>query len=323
MDDQAQLRSFKPFYGAVGALLTSIMSGEQAILTINLFFYFGLIAAMFYLLKELSFSNAYATIGASWVATGYPVLKYGLALLTDISGWFFATATMAMFLIALRKNNGKGGYQLLLATSLIGFVGSLCKETGLLGLLFAGSYLCIYFLYTRKWLYIKQLSVVVLPFILLQGTFLYILFQKSTGHASFIDWFLFNKNTIGYGLHTWFYFFFTEASAFSLLLLYVFYTGAFLLFKRHRFNAHTTILYVSLLITTLPILVWPVFLTRVLYIGFLFVIPFALQGMIIFEKSNIRTSKVFYTLALLPIVSSITLFLIADGGSLFKLLDHF
>ena len=317
-DDQARLRSFKPFYGVVGAFLSNIMTEEQAMFTINLLFYFGLIIFAFFFLREIGFQNKFAVIGSAWVGTGYPLLKYGLSLLTDISGWFFALATITVFLVGLRKQNS---YLLILA-SVLGFIGSLCKETGVLGLLFAGIYLAMLFIFTGKTVNIKNILKIILPFLLLESVFLYTLFHNDSGGTSFLDWFLYNKKVVPTEYHSFFYFFFTEFSAFSLLWLYSIYTGYMLFTKKITATRHTYILGSSLLIATLPVLVWPMFLTRVLYIGYLSIVPCALAGLSLWSFFNHNKVKTFYILSVLPIIASITLFVIASGGSLFDLLKR-
>ena len=274
MSSNTQLRSFKPFYGFVGAFLTNFVNDEEAIALINIIFYFGLIITSFFFLRELGFKDLYATIGSSWITTGYPVMKYGLALLTDISGWFFAIATITLFLVGFRKQSTK----IIILASMVGFIGSLCKETGVLGLLFSGIFLIFKFITERNKNYIKNLFYIFTPFILLQVIFLFIVFQKNGNGSSFIDWFLFNKNTIGYDLHTWYYFLLTEASAFNLLWVFSLYTIYSVLSKKIILHKEKVLLAVSLFIATLPPLIWPIFLTRVLYIEYLFVIPFALFG---------------------------------------------
>lgn len=319
-DDQARLRSFKPFYGVVGAFLGNVMTEEQAIFIINLFFYFGILLLAFFFLRELGFQNRFAVIGTAWIGTGYPLLKYGLSLLTDISGWFFALATITFFLIGLRKQNQ---YYLYFA-SIVGFVGSLCKETGVLGLVFAAIYLGMLYLYTRKITYIKSIVKVLLPFIILEVIFLYTLFQGSSSAVSFLDWFLYNKKVVPSEYHSFFYFVFTEFSAFSLLWVYSLYAGYIVMFtKKITATKHHYILGSSLLIATLPVLIWPMFLTRVLYIGYLSIIPFALAGLAMWSFFNHTKVKTFYALSVLPVLASAALFVLASGGSLFDILKKF
>ncbi len=316
LDDQARLRSFKPLYGAVGSVLGNVMTEEQAMATINIVFYFGLLIFSFFFLRELGFKNKFSLIGSAWVGTGYPVLKYGLSLLTDISGWFFALATITVFLIGLRKQNP----YILVSASVIGFIGSLCKETGILGLAFAGVYLIALFAFTKKVVHLKNLVKVILPFLLLEIVFLYFLF-KQNGGVSFLDWFMFNKKVVPTEYHSFYYFFFTELSTFSLLWLYSLYTGYMVVFtKKIKATRHNYILGGSLLLATIPVLVWPMFLSRVLYIGYLSIVPCALAGLAIWSFFNHTKVKTFYVLAVLPVLASFTLFIVAGGGSLFDLL---
>lgn len=318
MTAQTELRSFKPFYGIVGSLLTPLVTEHQAILIINLLFYFGIIIFSFFFLREIGFTEKFAVIGSAWIATGYPVLKYGLALLTDISGWFFALATITVFLIGLRKNSS----WLLVLSSCITFVGSLCKETGVLGLFFAGVYLLSMFLYTKENKYIKNIVKITLPFVILQSIFLYTLFNGSNSGISFLEWFLYNKEVVPSLYYTFYYFFFTEASTFSLLWVYALYL-IYILFKR-KITApkEKYILGISLLVATLPVLVWPMFLTRVLYIGYLAIVPCALASLYLWSSYNKEKRAMFYILSIAPVITSISLFLLASGGSLFDVLKR-
>lgn len=318
-DLDIQLRSFKPLYGVVGAGLSNVVTPDVAILLINLTFFFGLIIAFYTLLKEAGFSEIYAAVGASWVATGYPLLKYGLALLTDLSGWFFAAATIAVFLVGIRKNNTT----ILISASLVAFLGSLCKETGILGLGFAGLYLILHFAKTRNVSYLKKIIPVVLPFFLLQGLFLYILFTKSTTHTSFIQWFFFNKEGVGYELYTLYHFVLAELSTFSLLWVYAAFGGYIAWKFKKNITKDQWILATCFFVTVLPPLVWPVFLTRVLYIGYLFVIPLALVGLTYWHSKNPSKHKTFFALVALPVASSLVLFLVAGEGSLLVLFERF
>ena len=317
-DLDIQFRSFKPFYGVVGATLSRVMTPDLSILLINILFFFGLILATYCIIREVGFTELYAAIGASWVATGYPLLKYGLALLTDISGWFFAGAVVAVFLIGMRKDSTK----LLLTASLIGFVGSLCKETGILGLGFAGLYLVLHFLRTRDISYLKKIIYITIPFIVLQALFLYELFTRSDTHISFLGWFLHNKEVVGGGLHTLYYFILTELSTFSLLWVYAF-VGLYAAYRqRSVITTERWITAVCLVVTTLPPLVWPVFLTRILYIGYLAVIPLGLVGLQYWHSENTSKKKTFLFLSILPVLSSVILFSLAGGRSLFPLLER-
>ncbi len=309
-------RSFKPLYGILGSYLTPLFTEHQAILVINIFFYFGIIILSYFFLRELGFKEKSAIIGTTWIATGYPLLKFGLVLLTDISGWFFTLATITTFLIGLRKQSTF----LIVFSSILGFLGSLCKETGVLGLFFAGVYMLSMFVYTKKKEYLKHILTISIPFIVLQALFLYSLFHGNGTGISFINWYFYNKETFESTYHTFFYFFFTEASTFNLLWVYCLYLVYALLRKKTSITKENYILGGSLLLATLPVLIWPMFLTRVLYIGYVAIVPFALIGFVVWSLENKEKIKTFYFLSLLPVLSSVSLFILASGGSLFDLL---
>lgn len=308
-------RSYKPFYGFTGSLTTPPLTEHQSLLLINVVFFFGLLFSSFYFLKELELGETYSLIGALWIGTGYPLLKYGLALLTDISGWFFAIATITIFLIGIRKSSKS----LLLLASTVGFLGSLCKETGVLGLLFSGLFLVFSWLKKKDSQYLKKIFYISVPFIILQSIFLSILLHK--GGSSFLTWFKFNNETVT-GLRTPYLFFFTELSTFHILWLYS-VVGFYLLVKsKVRTLSSQGILLLSLFISTLPIFAWPAFLNRILYIQYLFVVPFSLFTVkYVYEKT--KNKSILYSTVLLPIIISLFLFLLAGNGSLFDTLKSF
>ena len=305
-----QSHSFKPFYGFVGSLLTPLLTPHQAILIINVVLYIGLIFASFFLLRSFGISEAYSLVGASWVAFAYPVLKYGLALLTDVSGWFFAVATCYIFMKFVKSKN----INLLYAVSVVGFLGSLCKETGTLGLIFSG--VCLFFMFIEKneWIYLKYITALVTPFFILQGI-LYFLTTRSGG-KTFLDWFLYNVNTnTSEKFHSLNYFIPVEIATFNILWIY-FLIGLYALYKSRDNRGY---IFVALFIATLPALLWPLFYIRILFIQMLFVLPVSVYGLLFMvNKTNRLWLKV--TFIALPIITSIFLFVLANGRSLFDVL---
>ncbi len=308
-------RSFKPLYGFVGALITPPFTAEQSILFIDVIFFFGLLFSSFYFFKELGFQENYSLIGATFIGTGYPLLKYGLALLTDISGWFFATLTVTIFLVAIRKNSNR----LLLLTSVIGFFGSLCKETGILGLLFAGLYLTFFLIKEKDIKYLKKIFYISLPFILLQAIFLSVLISR--GGSSFLAWLKFN-NQLVVGLRTPYLFFFTQLSTFSILWVYLLVSLYLIFRKKINISFNNKIIISCLLVSVLPIFAWPEFLSRVLYIEFLFIVPLILYA-IRFINEKVRSKTLLFFIAFVPVLISMFLFSLAGNGSLFDVLRAF
>lgn len=305
--------AFKPFYGLMGSLLYPNINPYQAILLINILFYIGLVFSMYFFLLELHFEKNLSLIGSVWVATGYPVLKYGLALLTDVSGWFFAVLTCYLFLVAIRKENRL----LFIMVSCVAFIGSLCKETGVLGLVFAETYLAFYYLSTKNRAYLVYGLLTTLPFLILQ--FILRLVTTQTGGKTFLDWFMFNVTTnTSEKFHSLHYFIPTEGATFSILWLYTLFAGFIIIKKTLYKNKKLSIIGICLLIATLPALLWPLFYVRIFFIQILFVIPLSLLGI---SYLMTKTNKFFYKSLLVtaPILTNLSLFFLANGGSLFDI----
>lgn len=312
-DEDTKLRSFKPFYGFVGSLITPLISEENAVALINLIFYFGITLLMFFLLKEFGFSDKYSMFGSMITSSAYPVLKYGLSILTDISGWFFAILGVFIFIKAIKKDSRS----LFFLGSIIAFIGSMCKETGALGLIFVTSVLFLLFIKQKSGKFLKFWMLSVLPFVLLQGIFLFLSFRSGGGGVSFIEWFLFNKNGVGYDMWNLYYLFFTEASTFNFLWVYILVGLFYLLKTKNNFSYLEKVIGLSMVVSILPIFVWPVFMTRVLFVEYIITIPIAILGLrFLSEKFNLNKYSIM-TLAFMPIIFSVGLFIFSGGGSLF------
>lgn len=312
-------RVFKPFYGFVGAIFTGLGSSYySAILIINIVFLLGLIACTYHFIRLLGYKKHLAIVGAAWVAFGYPVLKYGIALGTDISGWFFALLSIILIL----KFNNNENYKLLLVASFVGFVGGLAKETAVLGLIFGGLYILMQF---KKWpvgKIFKSLLSLAAPVLVLGLYYLHFLQQK--GFPGFFDWYQTNLKDYAESHYKLFYFVGTEASAFNVILL-LSVAGLIIAFlNRDIFKQKWASIHVSLFIATLPVLLWPIFITRIIYIQFLFMIPLAIYAVskIENETKNNTLRGLRYLLYALPPIASIILFLVSRDQSLFALLSN-
>ncbi|MEN9552362.1 MAG: hypothetical protein RI935_739 [Candidatus Parcubacteria bacterium] len=311
-----QYHFFKPLYGVLGSMLYPSLSTYGSIFLINIIFYIGLVLGFYFLLKKIGFKEELSFLGALWVASGYPLLKYGLALLTDISGWFFTTITLLIFLIAKDK---KYNPTLLILASVFGFIGSLAKETGVLGLVAATSFVAISIILERKRESLKALLVLTIPALLLQTGLL--LLTLSQSNKTIVDWISFNiKTNTSETFHSFYYFSFTEIATFHILWVYGLVGLFYYLRKKIYKNKALLLLGVSLFIGTLPVLFWPLFYIRIFYIQYIIVIPLALFG---FKQitDTYQNKILYYTLAFIPIIISMILFVTAGKSSLFDILS--
>ncbi len=311
-------QTFKPLYMVLGALLSTVMHPYGAILIINLFLFVGLTFLVYVFLRELGFRTRFAVAGALWVVFSYPMLKYGLALGTDISGWFFSVATIVLMLRAVRTDD----IRLVVLASLVGFLGSLGKETGAMGLIFAGFFLLWHF---RAWnigKLIKWLAALCIPAFALQGFLLLALAESNA--PTFVDWYMLNISGLLEDFWKLAYLVGVAGSAFNILLVFAFIGFVIALWKRDIFTRAWTKHYIPLLLASLPVLLWPIFISRVLFIQFIFFVPLALYAVVaISERFGARFPALPYILMALPPLVSIALFGLSGNGSLFEVFGDF
>ncbi len=311
------LRLAKPVYGFVGAILSTVMVPQQALLLINIVFFFILIGSFFWLLLLLGFTERLSLIGSIWLIFSYPLLKYGLALGTDMSGWALAAMSTALILSAVKS--GKD-YRLIIA-SLVGAIGVLSKETGVIGLLFGVLIIIFYFNKQGLRQTLKRLVFLLAPV----GVVVLSYFAILAGRAPlFLDWFKLNQSVYQNDYQTLANFVLVESSSFNILWLLVVVSLVFA-FKFWKKGIYYPIMFwqymLVLSIVTLPVLFWPIFISRIIFIQFLWVIPIALLGLSEIEKITRKNNRrfLFWGVTVLPVLCGVILFVISQGGSLYDI----
>lgn len=310
LNHYVRARLLKPTYGVIGALLMPVMNAEQSMLLLNIFFYFGCAFLLFKILSSLlDFKPWQAFIGVAWFACSYPMLKYGFALMTDIGGYFFAL--LSIFFALLSDKRQKAAY--LFWAGVASAIGFAVKETGGLGMLF----IFFYWLLRIKEMGVKKLirdwAYVGLPFLSISLA-IQLAVTGISGY-SYADWVGSAEEALGEQFRTVRYFVGTQGAAFHLLWIF-FLVG---LIKIKKFSDPKALL--ALIPAGLPVLAWPIFITRILFFQFIFVIPLALHGFCqIIEsiKKPALKKALVIILPTLPCLISLALFLIARQGSLFK-----
>ena len=314
-DATVMLRLFKPLYAIIGGTIFHTTHPYGTILALNIVFYVLLIGVVYRIFRELEYGQMDATVGAVWIATAYPLLKYGLALGTDMSGWLLSALTILLGLVAFRKNSNF----LLSLASIVGFLGATAKESGVLGLVA----LCLLVVWRFRRQGMKTLSIKILsvglPAVVLYG----VLLTTIAGHApTFLDWFSANNNEYS-GTHTYsiFKLLAVEASTFGLYWLGVLY--AVILMIRARFTIKYLDVVIVSCIATATVLLWPLFISRILFVQFLWVMPLALYAFSHIKRrvtslSRPRQCLVVSILIIVPIIFNGALFVLSSGGSLFS-----
>jgi|GEM_PF-163963 len=307
------LATFKPLPGMVGALLSFIVHPYVALFVMNIALFFGFIFAFYGMLRQLSFERLHAAVGASWVALAYPMFKYGLGLGTDLWGLFAATMVVLFVLCAVRTERRS----LIVLASIIGFLGSLAKETAVLGLLFAGLYLLSFVFSWGIRRTLQWLIPLCAPFFVLQGLFLALVVWF--GGPTFLDWY--NVNTAGY-TETYYrlnLFIGVMLSAFSVLLMYAGVGLVRAWRSRDILKAEWHRTFALLFLAMAPVIMWPIFISRVLFIFALAIIPLALYGVVPVVR---RLPKLAFLIFALPPLASIGLFLVSRNEALYTVLQR-
>lgn len=176
-------RILKPAPLLIGAALTPILDAKNTLVFQNLVFYFLSVWLIFLLVHRIYQNEKQAFYGTVLYTTAYPMLAYGLAPLTDLSGWFFYIFIIWLSLDFLNNLNIKKVFSI----GLIAGLGMLFKENlGAAPIFFAGFiFLMVPISLKEK---IKYISIFGIAFILpplVSGIILYKLYSYSL-----IDWYL-------------------------------------------------------------------------------------------------------------------------------------
>jgi len=312
-DPYTEMRDFKPLIGALGMALPFVPP-VALILATNALFFMGLSIVLFYFFGGLGFARRESFLGAVWVLAGYPGVAFGFSGGTDVSGWFFCLATLVAALAAFRANDDR----LLLLASLLGFLGSATKETGALGLVFAGVYIL---LHVRAWGWravLKKLLILSVPFLALDGALMWVL--SSAGVPSFVQWFIFAYKLYA-SVHTLKFFLGAEFAAFNVLWLFVAAGLWALARKKIALTKERWFQLIALFIAALPVIEWPFFTDRILYIEFIFLVPVALLGLQYVERFPMRAWARWGIYAL-PILGGLFFLIIGGHDGLYALLHR-
>lgn len=132
-------RFLKPLPILIGSLSRPFIEAGSALILQNLIFYYLSVCLVFLLVFRLYNNEKQALYGTVLYMGAYPMLAYGLASLTDLSGWFFYLLSV---LISLRFLDNPGFKTAFWAGLLAGF-GMLFKESTAAAPIFFASLLFI------------------------------------------------------------------------------------------------------------------------------------------------------------------------------------
>ncbi|MCX6760668.1 MAG: glycosyltransferase family 39 protein [Candidatus Nealsonbacteria bacterium] len=192
-----QNRILKPMPIFISVLLSPVFGEKNSLIIQNLVFYFLSVFLIFLLIYRLYKNEKQAFYGTVLYIGAYPMLAYGLAALTDLSGWFFYILSILISLNFIEKPNLKTAF---LAGSIAG-LGILFKENMAAAPIFFAS---ILFLTTNLSVKdkLKHILIYGIPFaiiILVNSIIIYKLYSYS-----YLDWYMaqFNHPQEGFFAYT-------------------------------------------------------------------------------------------------------------------------
>jgi len=118
-------RILKPLPLLISAIFYPILGAENSLIFQNIVFYFLSVWLIFLLVYSLYGNEKQAFYGTVLYVGAYPMLAYGLAALTDLSGWFFYLCSVLIALNFLKRPRVK----MALLSGLVAGVGMLFKES--------------------------------------------------------------------------------------------------------------------------------------------------------------------------------------------------
>lgn len=227
--------------------------------------FFAFTVFIFYKTLLLLFENSrVALLGALFLAGNYAMVRFGLNFLMDMGGWAFYVSSI-YFLLKYAKTQQRK--DILLASVLVG-VGGLFKEYAFLPIV----PIAIFLIYENRWSVIKIIRNSWLPalFALLPILLVYSFVYIKYGY-SYVDWLATNKETYVYSSRIVEYI--KSLGSLLNLLGLLFVGGIWFLKKEWRsLEPRIKIFLISILVSFLPIFLWPAITQRVLFITVPFVV---------------------------------------------------
>ncbi len=254
-------RILTTFLGLETIIFLSYIFGSipTAWLALNIFFYF-LLNGVFYKIIHLVFQNEkIALLGGLFLAGNYAMLAFGVNYLMDIGGWTMYVASLYFTLRYVQKGLTR---DIVIAAVFVG-IGGLYKEYAFLGSLSIGCVLL--YRHGISWSFLRKslmTGVIACAPIIVVSFFVF-----SHFHYTYLDWLGFNSETYVYDSKSIEY----VKSFGSLLtvLIPLFFAGAYCMWKYGKeivTDREACFFVLSVVVSALPVFVWPAITQRVLFI---------------------------------------------------------
>lgn len=251
-------RVLKPLGPYVAALLGDLfgVGVERGLLVENGLFYILMIPMIYVTLLALAQNQRSPMWGSILYLSSFPLLRHGIAYMTDFSGWFFTVAVI--FLVALWHDVRTPRYAL--AAGVTAAIGLLFKEYVVAGGLFFGILLLVYAREQPASAFKAALWFAV-PFLLIAGSWQ--VYSYTAYNASYLDWY----QTGGVGKYM-----LRDIPFMLKSLVAVFLAGWVLAIRGARMlwrkgSARDKLLAASLIPGSLSFLVWHVASSRIYFVS--------------------------------------------------------
>lgn len=251
-------RMLKPFSIFFAFVFASFFTPEISLLLENVVFYFISAYLIFFIAEKIFKNKKTAFFACLFFITAYPLYRWGLAVLTDMSGWCFYLLVVYLALLFYEKKSAS----LVWLGGITAGVGMFFKETAAAGVMFFGFLVLL----DKKidWpAKIKILFKYALAFLFVLIPVSLIIFLNY--HYSFVDWFAYNeKIQFHYTLKQSVIYFLENVFALMFIAWLFVLRGLFKILKEK--NIAGAIVW-PFVISSLSFLLWPFRVTRLMFIA--------------------------------------------------------
>jgi len=232
---------------------------------INTIFYFLFNFLFYKTVLSIHKSRQVALVSTLFLATNYALISFGLNFLMDMGGWFFYM--LSIYLVFKYLETDLRMY--ILSASISVGVGLLFKEYAVLGVIPIATVLVYQNFDRNSWLYsLKKIflnSIIPALFAVIPIIILYI-FVYTKFHYTYIDWL--NTNNERYSDFNKIVEYIKSYGSLLNVLGLIFIGGLYYFFKQFKYLDSKIKLYaVSVILSVLPMLVWPGITQRVLFVS--------------------------------------------------------
>ncbi|OGH80584.1 MAG: hypothetical protein A3I29_04040 [Candidatus Magasanikbacteria bacterium RIFCSPLOWO2_02_FULL_44_11] len=264
------IRYLNPFYPLLAGKVLYFLSPAQALISLNIVFYFIIIVTTFSLILRVYKNQTIAFIATLLVIPHYALIRYALTQVQDMGGYFWFVLTLYA---VWRWWERKQSPWLYLGSIAVAF-GMLTKESGSMGALFAG----MLFLFDKvpakeKVVYFTKFSIFPL---------LVLFVNQMRGHdLQFNSFDLLKYSWTYYGAENYTFIRWLGVNTTTYNVIWVaFFIGLYYFIKNFKqLSREIKLFQLAIIPSSLTYFIWPVFIARTVVISAWFILPMAAYGL--------------------------------------------